>query len=145
MGGGNYSKLLWCPKLNQNNLWVLKSTYLLSGGEEQPKQSVSSYDKVYTKLLTFSSKWAVSKIVLMINWFLNLISICIRVTGIHFVLQNSFISSYFPNFQCKFEFSALMEFFSSCAQRRFFLINYNAVCFLIIFPLNLMHKPQWEK
>ena len=105
----------------------------------------STYDKVYTKLLTFSSKWAVSKIVLMINWFLNLISICIRVTGIHFVLQNSFISSYFPNFQCKFEFSALMEFFSSCAQRRFFLINYNAVCFLIIFPLNLMHKPQWEK
>ena len=85
------------------------------------------------------------KLFLMINWFLNLISICIRVTGIHFVLQNSFILSYFPNFQCIFEFSALMQFFSSCAQRRFFLKNYNAVCFLIIFPLNLMHKPQWEK
>ena len=86
-----------------------------------------------------------SKLLLMINWFLILISICFGIIGTYFVLQNSFFKGFFSKFQCKFEFSAIMQFCYRCAQRRFFLKIYNAVCFLIIFPLNLVHKPPWEK
>ena len=86
-----------------------------------------------------------SKLILMINWFLILISICFWITGTYFVLQNSFFKSYICKFQCIFEFSAIMQFFVKYAQRRFCIKLRMFLRLRNIFPSKVIHKPPWEK